>query len=124
MSFFSDFKAFAVRGNVIDLAIAVVVGASFEKIVSSLVDGIIMPVFGWLSGGINVADKVISIGQVTIKWGEFLQSIINFSIISFVIFIVIKLMHIKYKKKEAASAMCSDEVALLKEIRDLIKKSC
>lgn len=79
MSFFSDFKAFAVRGNVIDLAIAVVVGASFEKIVSSLVDGIIMPVFGWLSGGINVADKVISIGQVTIKWGEFLQSIINFS---------------------------------------------
>lgn len=122
MGFLSEFKAFAIRGNVLDLAVAVVIGASFEKIVSSLVDGIIMPILGWLSGGINIAYKAISIGSVTIKWGEFLQSIINFSIISFSIFVTIKVIHSMYKKEEKAAVKLSAEASLLKEIRDLIKR--
>jgi len=121
MSFISDFKDFAMRGNVLDLSIAVVIGTSFGKIVSSLVDGILMPVLGWLSGGINVSDKVIILGQVTIKWGEFLQSVINFTIISFAIFIAVKLIHVMHKKQEKKPTQLSREVALLQEIRDLMK---
>jgi len=121
MSFLSDFKDFAMRGNVLDLSIAVVIGTSFGKIVSSLVDGILMPVLGWLSGGINVSDKVIILGQVTIKWGEFLQSVINFTIISFAIFIAVKLIHVMHKKQEKKPSQLSREVALLQEIRDLMK---
>tara|TARA_R110000868_G_scaffold145506_2_gene365708 strand:- start:116 stop:496 length:381 start_codon:yes stop_codon:yes gene_type:complete len=123
MSFLSDFKDFAMRGNVLDLSIAVVIGTSFGKIVSSLVDGILMPVLGWLSGGINVSDKVIILGQVTIKWGEFLQSVINFTIISFAIFIAVKLIHVMYKQQEKKPTQVSREVALLQEIRDLMKAS-
>lgn len=122
MGFLSDFKEFAIRGNVLDLAVAVVIGASFEKIVSSLVDGIIMPILGWLYGGINIANKVTSIGKVTIKWGEFLQSIINFSIISFAIFVTIKVIHSMYKKEKKSVAKLSAEASLLKEIRDILKK--
>lgn len=121
MSFLSDFKDFAMRGNVIDLSIAVVIGTSFGKIVSSLVDGILMPVLGWLTGGINVSDKAIILGQVTIKWGEFLQSVINFSIISFAIFIMVKFIHTMHKKQEKMLKKSLNEVSLLEEIRDLIK---
>ncbi|MDF1758880.1 MAG: large conductance mechanosensitive channel protein MscL [Legionellaceae bacterium] len=122
MGFISDFKEFAMRGNVIDLAVAVVIGASFEKIVSSLVDGIIMPILGWLSGGINITDKVATIGDVTIKWGDFLQSVINFSIISFSIFVAIKIIHAMHKKENKVIQKISEEAKILREIRDLIKK--
>lgn len=122
MKFLSDFKAFAMRGNVIDLAIAVVIGSSFGKIVSSLVDGILMPVLGWLSGGIDISDKTIILGEVVIKWGEFFQSVINFVIIAFVIFIAIKLLHKMHIKEDKTLASLSNEASLLKEIRDLIKK--
>ena len=121
MSFLSDFKDFAMRGNVLDLSIAVVIGTSFGKIVSSLVDGVLMPVLGWLSGGINVSDKVIILGQVTIKWGEFLQSVINFTIISFAIFIAVKLIHVMHKKQEKTLRKAPSEISVLEEIRDLIK---
>jgi large conductance mechanosensitive channel len=121
MSFISEFKAFAMRGNVIDLAVAVVMGAAFGKIVSSLVDGIIMPVIGLLLGGINIADKTITIGQAVIKWGMFLQSIIDFTIIAFAIFVAIKALNSLQKKQEAAPPKSSDEVILLGEIRDLLK---
>lgn len=121
MGFLADFKEFAMRGNVIDLAVAVVIGASFEKIVASLVNGIIMPVLGWLSGGINISDKVIIIGDITIRWGEFLQSVINFSIISFSIFVTIRFIHSIHKKEKKTSVKLSQEAVLLKEIRDLMK---
>lgn len=91
MRFLSEFKQFAMRGNVVDLAVAVVIGAAFGKIVSSLVDGIIMPVIGLILGGINVADKSFKIGDAVIKWGAFLQTVIDFTLIAFAIFIVIKL---------------------------------
>lgn len=122
MSFLSEFKAFAMRGNVIDLAVAVVMGAAFGKIVSSLVDGIIMPFIGLLLGGINIADKSITIGQSVVKWGMFLQSIIDFTLIAFSIFLVVKAVNSFQKKEEPASAKPSDEVMLLTQIRDLLQK--
>jgi large conductance mechanosensitive channel len=122
MKFFQEFKQFAMRGNVMDLAIAVVIGAAFGKIVSSLVDGIIMPIIGILLGGIDIADKSLTIGSAVIKWGMLLQNIVDFTIIAFTIFIVIKLVNLLQKKHEKKSETPAQE-ALLAEIRDLLKKN-
>ena len=121
MSFFSEFKAFVMRGNVLDLAVAVVIGAAFNKIITSLVDGIIMPIMGILLGGINIADKNISLGHAVIKWGSFLQALIDFTIIAFSIFIVVKAVNTLQKKKAPAPAQPSDEVILLTQIRDILQ---
>jgi large conductance mechanosensitive channel len=133
MSFFSEFKAFALRGNVIDLAVGVVIGASFGKIVSSLVDNIIMPPIGVLIGGIDFADLVLKIGTpvadakgvvsggAIIKYGVFLNTILQFIIVAIAIFLVVKLMNRLTKKQEAAPAPPSAEVTLLTEIRDVLK---
>lgn len=122
MSFLQEFKAFAMRGNVVDLAVAVVIGGAFGKIISSLVDGIVMPLIGLLLGGINIADKTLVFGQATIKWGLFLQSVIDFTIIAFSIFVALKLINTLQAKKDATPPAKSDEVILLTEIRDLLKK--
>ena len=122
MSFFNEFKQFVMRGNVIDLAVAVVIGTAFGKIVSSLVDGIIMPLIGLLLGGINIANKSFTIGQAIIKWGLFLQTIIDFTIIAFSIFVAIKFINILQRKQESIPAKLSHEEILLAEIRDLLKK--
>ncbi|MBS0285850.1 MAG: large-conductance mechanosensitive channel protein MscL [Proteobacteria bacterium] len=122
MSFLSEFKAFAMKGNVIDLAVAVVIGAAFGKIISSLVEGIIMPLIGVLLGGIDVSGKTFTLGQAVVKWGAFLQSIIDFTIIAFAIFLAVKLIMSFQKKKEQVVAPPSAEVQLLTEIRDLLKK--
>lgn len=119
MSFFKDFKAFAVRGNALDLAVAVIIGAAFGKIVTSLVSGIIMPIVGLLLGGINIADKSISIGQAKVMWGLFLQNIIDFTIIAFAIFVFIRLIN-KLKAKHEKSPKLTTEEKLLTEIRDLL----
>lgn len=125
MKFFDEFKAFAMRGNVVDLAVAVVIGAAFGKIVSALVDGIIMPLIGLLLGGINIADKSYTIGSSVVKWGMFLQSIVDFTIITFSIFLVIKLIMMLQRKdkKETAQEVLSKEVIILSEIRDLLKSN-
>lgn len=123
MGFVSEFKAFAMRGNVIDLAVAVIIGAAFGKIVASLVDGIIMPLIGLLLGGINITDKTLTIGQASIKWGLFLQSIIDFTLIAFSIFVAIKILSTLQKKQEAAPPKPNEEVVLLREIRDLLKNN-
>lgn len=122
MSFLQEFKQFAVKGNVIDLAVAVVIGAAFGKIVSSLVQGIIMPLIGLLLGGINVADKTFTVGAAVVKWGEFLQSVIDFTIISFCIFIAVKGISLLRKKEEKQEALPTREEILLAEIRDLLKE--
>jgi large conductance mechanosensitive channel len=133
MSFFSEFKAFAMRGNVVDLAVGVVIGAAFGKIVSSLVDNIIMPPIGVLIGGIDFSDLVLKIGApvadakgvitggAIIKYGVFLNTIFQFIIVAIAIFLVIKLMNRLIKKEEAAPAAPSAEVTLLTEIRDTLK---
>lgn len=122
MSFLSEFKQFAMRGNVMDLAVAVVIGAAFGKIVSSLVDGIIMPVIGLLMGGINITDKAFKIGDAVVKWGAFLQTIIDFTIIAFAIFVAIKFINILQSKQEESEEKIGKEEAILLEIRDLLRE--
>ncbi|MBD5233328.1 MAG: large-conductance mechanosensitive channel protein MscL [Bacteroidales bacterium] len=134
--FFNEFKEFAMRGNVVDMAVGVIIGAAFGKIVTSLVNDIIMPAVGVLTGGVNFSDYkfVIQKGvmqgtevitpEVAITWGAFVQTIIDFIIIAFCIFVAIKAIN-KFKRKEeeapAAPAGPTQE-ELLTEIRDLLKK--
>ncbi|MGH8213662.1 MAG: large-conductance mechanosensitive channel protein MscL [Rhodanobacteraceae bacterium] len=129
MSFASDFKAFVMRGNVVDLAVAVVIGGAFGKIVSSLVNDIIMPPIGLLIGGIDfsslkwiIKDSTDPKQVVAMNYGTFINSIITFLIIALAIFIVIKLLERAMPKKEAASAAPPADVVLLTEIRDLLKQ--
>lgn len=121
MSFFNEFKRFALRGNVVDLAVAVVIGAAFSKIVSSLVDGIIMPLIGLMLGGIDIADKSIKIGDAVIKWGMFLQTVIDFTLIAFAIFMVVKFINLVQKKQEEQAVPLTMEEKTLLEIRDLLQ---
>lgn len=132
-----DFKAFAMRGNVIDMAVGVIIGAAFGKIVSSLVADIIMPPIGLLVGGVNftdlswtmkpavILDGVQKTAAVTLNYGNFLQATFDFIIIAFAIFIFIKMITNLTKKKEETPATPptpSKEEVLLSEIRDLLKE--
>ena len=137
-SFLSDFKAFAMRGNVIDMAVGVVIGAAFGKIVSSIVADIIMPPIGLLVGGVNFTDLKLVLkpaemvdgvekAAVTLNYGNFLQVSFDFLIIAFSIFLFVRLINkFLIKKEEPApvpsTPVPSDEVKLLTEIRDLLKK--
>ena len=121
MSFLNDFKQFALRGNVVDLAVAVVIGAAFSKIVSSLVDGIIMPLIGLMLGGIDIADKSITIGKAVVRWGMFLQTVIDFTLIAFAIFVAVKFINLLQKKQEEQPAPLTMEEKTLIEIRDLLQ---
>lgn len=129
MSFFSEFKAFAMRGNVIDLAVGVVIGAAFGKIVTSLVDQVIMPPIGLLIGGVDFssykwvlqAPGADGKGEVAIQFGAFFNTMIQFAIVAFAIFLVVKLMNRLIRKEEAAPAPPPPEVELLTQIRDLLK---
>lgn len=122
--FVAEFKAFAMRGNVIDLAVAVVIGAAFGKIVSSLVENIVTPLIGVLLGGVDFSDLSVQIGESVIKYGTFLQSIFDFIIIALAIFVAIKALS-KLKKKEdalpAAPKPTPEDIMLLREIRDSLR---
>jgi large conductance mechanosensitive channel len=129
MSFAKDFKAFIMRGNVVDLAVAVVIGGAFGKIVTSLVNDIIMPPIGVLVGGIDfsrlkwiIHDSTDPKKVVAIHYGSFINTIITFLIIAFAVFVVIKLVEKTMPKKQAAPAAPPPEVTLLTEIRDLLKQ--
>jgi len=121
-----DFKEFALKGNIIDLAVAVVIGAAFGKIVSSLVDNIIMPLVGLLLGGINFSELSYTFLKTEIQYGIFIQNVVDFIIIAFAIFIALRLL-MKLKRKEepveevAAVPEVDTKEELLKEIRDLLK---
>lgn len=122
-----EFKTFISRGNVIDLAVGVVVGNAFKDIVNSLVDNIIMPLVGILIGGINFTTLSLTVWGVEVKFGLLLQSIVDFFIIAFCIFMAIKVINKlsrkkEEKKEEPKAPVKSDEVLLLEEIRDLLKK--
>lgn len=126
-----EFKEFALKGNVIDLAVAVVIGAAFGKIITSLVNDIIMPAIGTIMGGVSFLDLkyVITpasgdIAEVAIRYGAFIQSMVDFLIIAFSIFLVIKLITSRKKKEaeaEPATPTPSNEELILSEIRDLLK---
>lgn len=121
-----DFKEFAMKGNVIDLAVAVVIGAAFGKIVSSLVDNIIMPLVGILTGGVDFTKSfVLKVGDAEVAFGVFLQSIIDFVIIAFAIFMFVRILSKLQRKKEEepeATPEVDAKEELLVEIRDLLKK--
>ena len=123
--FLKDFKDFISRGNVIDLAVAVVMGAAFTNIVQSMVRDIITPMLGILLGGINLGGLSVIIGSAVVKYGSFIQAIINFVIISFVIFIIVKAINkldkYLFHLEVTGQAPTSQEVKLLREIRDILK---
>jgi large conductance mechanosensitive channel len=118
-----EFKAFAVRGNVIDLAVAVIVGGAFGKIVSSFVGDLVMPIVGLLLGGVDFSGMSIAVGDAVIKYGAFIQAVVDFLIIAFVIFMALKALNtMKKQEPPAAPAPPPPQEVLLTEIRDLLKK--
>ena len=123
-----EFKEFALKGNVIDLAVAVIIGGAFGKIVSSLVNDVLMPAIGIILGGVSFADlkyvitpAIGDIPESAILYGSFIQSIVDFLIIAFSIFLFVKLLNSRKKKVEVPPVAPSSEVVLLEEIRDIIK---
>ena len=137
--FLNEFKQFAMRGNVLDMAVGVIIGGAFGKIVSSVVDDIIMPPIGWLIGGVNFSDLKVTLPSVeviageklqaaTINYGNFLQTTLNFLIVAFCVFMLIKVMNKITAKKEEKPAETpkapepTQEEKLLTEIRDLLKE--
>ena len=94
-----EFREFAIRGNVVDLAVAVIIGGAFGKIITSLVNDVLMPLIGLALGGINFSEQAIVFGSAVIKWGAFVQSVIDFIIIAFVIFLIIRAMN-RFKRTE------------------------
>lgn len=121
-----EFKEFAVRGNVVDMAVGVIIGGAFGKIVTSLVEDMIMPLIGVVIGGVDFTSLVLNVRGVDVTYGNFIQQVFNFLIISFCIFIVIKGMNSMKKKEEAVELVLPEptkEEVLLTEIRDLLKKN-
>ena len=99
-----EFKEFVMRGNVLDLAVAVIIGGAFGKIISSLVNDILMPLIGLLMGGVNFAGLSLTVGEAVVTWGNFVQAIVDFLIIAFVIFMIVKSANAAKKKEETAPA--------------------
>ncbi len=138
MGMLSEFREFAVKGNVVDLAVGVVIGAAFGKIVSALVDGIVMPLVGMMLGGVDFGSLAVvlepavvdaatgaeTVPAVLLKYGMFIQTLVDFVIIAFVIFLAVKAINRMKRKEEAAPAPAapSEEVVLLTEIRDALKR--
>lgn len=131
MGFMKEFKEFAMRGNVVDMAVGIIIGAAFGKIVSSFVADVVMPPIGLLVGGIDFTNLAITlkpavdkVAAVTLNYGKFIQTVVDFTIIAFAIFVAIKAMNALKKKEEAAPAAPTPppkQEVLLSEIRDLLK---
>lgn len=142
MGFMKEFRDFAMRGNVVDMAVGIVIGAAFSTIVKTMVDKVIMPPLGLVMGGIDFADKklvlreaaldaagAVTAPEVAIGYGEFINAVINFTIVAFALFIVIKAMNEAKKRMERQVAEAPppapavpEDVLLLKEIRDILKQ--
>lgn len=129
MGMFQEFKTFAMKGNMVDMAVGIIIGAAFGKIISSLVGDVIMPPIGMALGGVDFSNLVIVLQAATEKapavvlsYGKFIQSIVDFLIIALCIFLVVKGINSLKKKEEEAPAAPSSQEVLLAEIRDLLKK--
>lgn len=124
--YITEFKSFAMRGNVMDLAIGVIIGAAFGKIVDSIVNDVVMPIISMIIGKANFSDLVITVGETQIKYGSFIQSVFNFTVVAFAIFIFIKAIN-KIKKEKTPdesndTTQITEEIKLLREIRDNLKR--
>ncbi len=129
MGVLQEFRAFAVKGNVVDMAIGIIIGAAFGKIVSSLVSDVVLPPLGLLIGGVDFSDLAIQLNSplsglnaVTVKYGKFIQSIVDFVIVAFAIFLGIKLMNRLRRDEEIAPVSLTKDQQLLTEIRDLLRE--
>lgn len=127
--FISEFKEFAIKGNMLDLAIGVIIGGAFNTVVKSIVDDVVMPLVGILLGGKDFSALAITIGSAQIKYGMFIQNIVNFFIIALSLFVMVKAINRLKRHKEAVEEIeeekepeKSAEVILLEEIRDALKK--
>ncbi|AYC34365.1 large-conductance mechanosensitive channel protein MscL [Pseudomonas cavernae] len=128
MSVLSEFKAFAVKGNVVDMAVGIIIGAAFGKIVSSFVGDVVMPPIGLLIGGVDFSDLAITlkaaegnIPAVVLSYGKFIQTVLDFLIVAFAIFMGVKVINKLKRAEEAAPAAPTKDQELLSEIRDLLK---
>ena len=117
-----EFREFAMKGNMLDLAIGLVLGAAFGAVINSLVADIFTPIIGGLTGGVDFKDRASEIMGVTVKWGLFVNAVIYFLIVAFALFLVVKAINRFKRAEEAAPAPPSEEVVLLTEIRDALKK--
>lgn len=123
-----EFREFIMRGNVLDLAVAVVIGAAFIAVVNSLVGDIVMPIIGVLIGGINFSGLSITIGSAVIAYGKFLQAVVNFLLVGFTMFLIIKSINslqkrlVKPKEETPPAPVTPEDILLLREIRDLLKQ--
>lgn len=129
MSMVQEFKNFAMRGNVVDMAVGIVIGGAFGKIVSSFVNDVLMPPIGLMLGGVDFSGLTVTLREateevaaVTLNWGAFVQTVIDFLIIAFAIFLVIKAMNAAKKKEEEAPAEPPKQEVLLTEIRDALRE--
>jgi large conductance mechanosensitive channel len=122
MGMLKEFKEFAIKGNIIDLAVAFVMGAAFNEVVKGLTNSLIMPLISMVLGKDGMADLSFSVGGTVFPIGVFLQAVINFILIAFVLFLIIKAMNSLKKKEEAAAPATPEDIALLREIRDALKK--
>ena len=122
MSIIKEFREFAIKGNAVDLAVGVIIGAAFGKIVASLVGDIAMPLLGTLLGGLDFSGLQVQIGQAKITYGKFIQTCVDFIIIAWAIFLAVKLINRLKRKEEAAPTAPPRNEQLLEEIRDLLKQ--
>src|SRR5688572_9912406 len=122
MSIVKEFREFAVKGNVMDLAVGVIIGAAFGKIIGSVVEDMIMPLIGTLMGGLDFSSLAIKVGTATIKYGKFLQTCLDFLIIAWVVFLLVKAVNRLRRQDPPAAAAPPRQEVLLEEIRDLLKK--
>jgi len=122
MSIVSEFKEFAMKGSLMDMAVGIIIGAAIGKVVGALVESILMPLIGTAMGGIDFSSLALSIGDASIGYGAFIQALIDFIIVAFVIFMLLRAMN-KMKKAEAEEEDApAEDIVLLTEIRDLLKK--
>ena len=123
MSIVKEFREFAIKGNVVDLAVGVIIGAAFGKIVASAVGDIAIPLLGTLIGGIDFSSLAITVGNAKILYGKFIQTCVDFVIIAFAIFIAVKVINQLKRSEEQKPAAPPRQEKLLEEIRDLLKKN-
>jgi len=122
MSMVSEFKEFAMKGSLIDMAVGIIIGAAIGKVVGALVDSILMPLVGMAMGGVDFSSLALQVGEASVGYGAFLQALIDFLIVAFVIFMIIKMLsNLKKSAEEEAEELSADTV-LLTEIRDLLKQ--